>query len=372
MYKIIAVDDEIYSLKRFENIIKEEKRVELVDSFTDPFAALEFIKNNPIDIAFLDIEMPGLNGLELAERIQEADPYVSIVFVTAFDQYSLDAFKAHAIGYLLKPLDIEEFSSQINILDRTRAPRVNQDAAKDESEDKATLIVNCLGSFNCYLKGKEDETVTFRTTKTAELFALLIHHYESPATKYFILDSLFPDMDYEKSNKLFYVSCSYLRSAFSKLGITGILVRENDNYRLNFSNIECDYVNFIKYSQRINDMSIEELNKASILYKGEYLKGYAYEWAIESKPYVDTLYERIQLRIVDLYLDSDNTLDAITLLEKYQAQDPLREEVVYRLMQLYISQNKTSMAKTLYKTYSDKLYKQLDSEPSDKLKNLLK
>lgn len=371
MYKIIAVDDEMYSLKRFENIINKEERVTLLNTFTDPYAALDYVKENLVDIAFLDIEMPGLNGLELAERIQEVDPFVSIVFVTAFDQYALEAFKAHAIGYLLKPLDLEDFSSQITILSRSRSPREDKKAEISENDD-IKLIVNCLGSFTCFAKDNSSEPITFRTAKTAELFALLIHHYDAPATKYFILDSLFPDMDYEKSNKLFYVSCSYLRSAFGKIGVTELLIRENDNYRLNLSVIDCDYVSFMKSSQHINELTLSQLEDISALYKGEYLKGRSYEWAFESKPYVDSLYEKMQLRLVDLYSDANRTQDAITLLEKYQVQDPLREEVVYRLMSLYISQNRKDLAKKLYHTYADKLAEQLDAEPSSKLRALIR
>lgn len=104
MFQVIAVDDEQNALNRFERLISQDSRLKLLSTFTKPTEAAEFVKNNQVDIAFLDIEMPGMTGLELAEVLQDYNPYIEIVFVTAYNQYALEAFRAHATGYLLKPL----------------------------------------------------------------------------------------------------------------------------------------------------------------------------------------------------------------------------------------------------------------------------
>lgn len=370
MYKIIAVDDEPISLKKFEHIICKEPRVELVASFVDPVEALDYIRRNPIDIAFLDIEMPNLNGLELAERIGEIDPYVNIIFVTAFDQYALDAFKAHAIGYLLKPLDIREVSLHIDKLTLNKSPRVAKPMPTETKIKK--LTVKCLGQYSCYASESPDENILFRTAKTAELFAFLVHHYKSPVTKYFILDSLFPDIDYEKSNKLFYVSCSYLRSAFSKYNIVDVLIRENDSYRINTAMIDCDYINFMNYYERLNELTLDELKDASDQYNGEYLLGRSYEWAFETKPYVENLHERMQFRYVDLLIEDNRTDEAISILEKFLTNDPLRENTVSKLMTLLVKNGHKDQAVSVYQTYEKKLKEQLDMTPSPSLKNIIK
>lgn len=371
MYKIIAVDDELLSLKRFEHIIKKEKQVELVASFVDPVESLEFIKNNTIDIAFLDIEMPELTGLELAERIGEIDPHVSIIFVTAYDQYALDAFKAHAIGYLLKPLDIKDFSSQINMLKNTIQPRTEAKSEKSQAKTKSRLIVKCLGQFGCYPTASPDEAIAFRTAKTAELFAFLIHHYKSAVTKYYILDSIFPDMDYEKSTKLFYVSCSYLRSALAKYDITDVLIRENDSYRINTSIIDCDYIQFMNYYDNLPNLTTKDLEAAATLYNGEYLMGRSYEWAFETKPYVDNLYEKLQIRLANNLIEQDRTIDAISLLERFLTSDPLRETTVAKLMTLLVDNHQKDRAIVIYKNYETKLKEQLDMTPSASLRAII-
>ena len=354
MYKIIVVDDEILSLKRFEHIIQSENRVQIVGSFSDSASALEYVKNNTIDIAFLDIEMPSPNGLELAEMILEADPLISIVFVTAFDQYALQAFQAHAIGYLLKPLDIEEFKAQINTIARTKAPRGTA-VVQEKPKSVNMLKVKCLGQFTCYSDANETEPINFRTSKTMELFAFLIHHYDSPMSKYSIVDALFPDSDDDKANKLFYVSCSYLRSAFAKLNVSEILIRSNDTYRLNLDHIDCDYIKLMNASSNIQNLSTSELEALSAYCSGEYLMGKAYEWSFETKAYVDTLSQKILYLLAHAYKEAGAQLDAIRTYEKFLILDPCNDEVVEDLIRMYITGGQTEKAKLLFSSYTDKL-----------------
>ena len=100
---IIAVDDESLAQGYMLKILKEAAPGSRFKGFEDPVAALDYLRENPVDIAFLDIEMYGLNGIELAKRFKEAAPSVKIIFSTGFPDYALDAFSVHASGYLLKP-----------------------------------------------------------------------------------------------------------------------------------------------------------------------------------------------------------------------------------------------------------------------------
>ena len=373
MYRVIAVDDEQLSIKRFEHIIQNENRISLIGSFTSPEDSLAFVKENTVDIAFLDIEMPGITGLELAEKILEIDPYISIIFVTAFDQYALEAFKAHAIGYLLKPLDISELSAQLDILEKSKQPREISATGNDSSQSNdVRLMVKCIGQFSCYVSGHESEPISFRTTKTAELFALLIHHYAAPMSKFSILDELFPDVDYEKSNKLFYVSCSYLRSAFAKFNLTDVMIRENDSYRLNTTIISCDYISLMDTEKSLASASLETLERAASYCGGEYLAGKSYEWALETKAYIETLSRRILLSLSDAYIKAGKPLESIQVLEKYLIMDPCNEDIVESLMKLYINNGQGAKARAVFQTFKQKLDDQFGLDPSDQLVRLLK
>ena len=76
--------------------------VETVGAFTNPFKALEFVKEQPVEAAFLDIEMPGMNGIELTEKLREIRPDLVVIFITGYENYTLDALKVKADYYLTK------------------------------------------------------------------------------------------------------------------------------------------------------------------------------------------------------------------------------------------------------------------------------
>lgn len=368
MYRIIVVDDEILALKRFEHIVQKENRVKLIETFSDGLAALDFIKENTIDIAFLDIEMPEINGLELANRMLEIDPYINIMFVTAYDQYALEAFKAHAIGYLLKPLDIAAFSDQISQFAKTKEPRKLKTSSDISAPKSKQLIVRFLGQGVCYDEDSPNTPITFRTAKAYELFALLVHHYKTPLSKFTILDTLFPDADYDKANKLFYVSCSYLRSAFSKLDYPDVLLRDNDNYRINTSILDCDYIKLIEAEKKLTSLSTDELADIASLCEGEYLMGKSYDWSMETKAYVETLTRKVLIALSDKYQKENMPIEAIASLEKYVMSDPCNEEVITKLVKLLVANNQLSRARAVYSTYESKLQDEygLDANPSIK------
>jgi len=117
MIRCIAVDDEKIILDELCAMIKQTE-IELVGAYQDPIEALESIKSLKPDAAFLDIEMPGLNGIELARNISGFDPEIQIVFVTAYEQYALKAFEVSAVHYLLKPLTQDKIIEAVNRVHR--------------------------------------------------------------------------------------------------------------------------------------------------------------------------------------------------------------------------------------------------------------
>ena len=106
---IIAVDDERQALRDLCYELQETQLVSLDDvkTFTSPLKACEYARTNQIDLAFLDIELPGTNGLDLAKNLQETSPDCMIVFLTAYAKYAVDAFQVRAFGYLVKPVTAE-------------------------------------------------------------------------------------------------------------------------------------------------------------------------------------------------------------------------------------------------------------------------
>ncbi len=106
MIRTIAIDDEPLALQLVTSYVKKTPILELAGAFDNPIDAMEFLDENEVDLIFLDIEMPDLNGLEFT-RILTNKP--KIVFTTAYEKYALQGFKLEAIDYLLKPFSYEEF-----------------------------------------------------------------------------------------------------------------------------------------------------------------------------------------------------------------------------------------------------------------------
>ena len=110
----IAVDDEALMLGALVSAVEASPDITNVAKFSDCEEALKFVKEHNIDIAFLDINMRGMGGLALAEKIITFSPNCKIVFCTGYEEYAIPAFKLHASGYLMKPISAEDVQGEID------------------------------------------------------------------------------------------------------------------------------------------------------------------------------------------------------------------------------------------------------------------
>ena len=110
----IAVDDEALMLRALVRAISVSPDITGVFKFSDCEKALSYVKENPVNVAFLDINMRGMGGLTLAEKIVAARPDCKIVFCTGYEEYAIPAFKLHASGYLMKPISAEDVQGEID------------------------------------------------------------------------------------------------------------------------------------------------------------------------------------------------------------------------------------------------------------------
>jgi two-component system LytT family response regulator len=115
-----VVDDERLAVQRLTRLLEASGRVDVAGSSTDPEAALAFLQTHQVDVLFLDIQMPGLTGFQLLERL---DTCPLVIFTTAYDQYALNAFAVNSIDYLLKPVEPERLDHALDKLERLRGQR---------------------------------------------------------------------------------------------------------------------------------------------------------------------------------------------------------------------------------------------------------
>ena len=142
--KCVAIDDEPLALTLIENYIKQTAFLEFVGGFNSAVESLSVMQKEKIDIVFLDIQMPGLNGMEFAKSLNED---TKIIFITAFDQYAIEGYKVKAYDYLLKPVSYKDFYSTVSKL---FAERENHSVVSTDTSDEF-LFVKAEGKFiNCF------------------------------------------------------------------------------------------------------------------------------------------------------------------------------------------------------------------------------
>ena len=247
----IAVDDEALMLGALVAAIEASPDITQVTKFINCEEALGFVKNNPVDVAFLDINMRGMGGLALAEKIIGFRPNCKIVFCTGYEEYAIPAFKLHASGYLMKPIAAEDVQGEI-------------DNIKGIRQKEKLLRVSCFGNFEVYVK---EEKLLFKRLKTKELLAFLIDRKGAGMTAKQICAVLFPD-DTDDIKNLAYLRQLFmdLKNTLKSVGAEAVLCHETPCYRVDTSLIKCDYISYL------------ETGKPEFL--GEYMTQYS--WAEET------------------------------------------------------------------------------------------
>ena len=227
----IAVDDEALMLGALVAAVEASPNIRSVAKFSDCEEALEYVKNNHTDIAFLDINMRGMGGLALAEKIIVARPSCKIVFCTGYEEYAIPAFKLHASGYLMKPISAEDVQGEIN----------NIIGIKNKEKP---LTVKCFGNFEVYVN---DQKLTFKRLKTKELFAFLVDRNGAGMTAKQICAVLFPDdMDDNKNSAYLRQLVLDLKNTLKAVGAESVFCHETPCYRVDTSLIKCDYISYLE------------------------------------------------------------------------------------------------------------------------------
>ena len=247
----IAVDDEALMLGALVAAVEASPDVADVVGFSDCEAALEYVKSNPIDVAFLDINMRGMGGLALAEKIVAARSYCKIVFCTGYEEYAIPAFKLHASGYLMKPVSAEDVQGEI-------------DNIKGLRRQEKTITVKCFGNFEVYAK---NEKLMFKRLKSKELFAFLVDRNGAGMTAKQICAVLFPDDTDDTKNAAYLRQLVLdLKNTLRAVGAADVLCHETPCYRIDTNLIKCDYISYL------------ETGKPE--FRGEYMSQYS--WADET------------------------------------------------------------------------------------------
>ena len=116
LFNALIVDDEKLARERLRSLLSEYTTIlTIAGEAPDGEAAMQFIEKNPVDVVFLDIQMPGISGIDLARKLPEN---IYVIFTTAYDQYAIKAFESNTIDYLLKPIETPRLNKAVDKLKR--------------------------------------------------------------------------------------------------------------------------------------------------------------------------------------------------------------------------------------------------------------
>ncbi len=202
----ICVDDEPLVLQLTLSLFRDLPGFQEVEGFAGPLEALDWLENHTPDIALLDIDMPGMNGLELARRIRDMHPDTAVIFLTGYSEYALDAFQLHASGYLMKPINREKLASEVEY------------ALSGRNRGKASnVFAKTFGNFDLLVDGRP---LVFKRSKSKELLAYLVDRHGGNVSRPEAFAVLWEDTFYDRAmQKQMDVVIRSLRSTLEEAGV---------------------------------------------------------------------------------------------------------------------------------------------------------
>jgi len=259
--KTILVDDELWSMLQFKAQCEDNPEIELVGEFDTAAEALRFAENSTVEFALLDIEMPDMNGVELAKRLRELNPNVIIVFLTGHKQYLEEFINMKADYYVFKPYtgeDVRDVLDRVTLLSRRFKKRV---------------YFRTFGKFMMYLDGKP---FSFKREKPKELLALLVDRRGATLGAKEAMEIVWPEKE-GGDTSLFRMTMARLRDELKQAGIDEIVKTSAKGKYLDTSLVECDLYDLLSKRNWEN-------------YSGEYMSDYS--WAENTLADLEQLYWR--------------------------------------------------------------------------------
>lgn len=360
--RAILVDDEHLALQYLGKLLQEIDGVKIIGTYINPFVAMEAIIQEEPDIVFLDIEMPEMNGIELAEKIQEKLPTTHIVFITAFSEYAVKAFEIYAVDYIVKPV-------QRNRLGKTlrRIAKVFTEISNSTTPIRLARVRMFQSlSFDWGGDVSEPIDVRWRTSKVRGIFALLLQNRGTFVQKELLLDLFWPEMDLEKGFIQLYSAVYQIRKAIASTNFGMSIVNHKNGYRLDLNGVTVDVDEWekgLEQASAITDKSLDEHRKLLELYRGDYLAKEDYVWAEGERERLRVLWVQHTFEVAE-YLVSDKQFgEAVSLYLHVQMAQPFLDESYFKLMQLYGQLGDHRSVVQQYNQLTAMLQEEYDAEP---------
>jgi len=363
MLRAIIVDDEELAIKRLKRILSESGEVKICSTFLNPLEAYEFAAANPIDVVFLDISMPEINGITLSRALLDLDPSIDIVFVTGYDNYAVQAFELSALDYIMKPITEERIAKTLNKLSH-----------KHPSLEvvQSHIVVQMFNGLKIQRQDYDHLPLKLRSPKTEELLAFLI--CKKSVSREEIIDVMWGDLSREKAWKNLNSTLYYIRKAISAGNMGDFIKADRNGIRIEESFIYCDLYEFerlLKQTRQVSEQSAELFKQMELLYIGELLRGKSYGWATEWSRRLEQDYIEVLETAARFYLVSNELSQSLYYFNGILKLDAIREDIHREVIKIYIQLGRKTEAHRQYRELEKLLLQELGIEPESRIKDIL-
>jgi len=361
MIHAIVVDDEWYNLEEISDLLMETGAFLEPKKYQNPLSALKEIDRIRPEVAFIDIEMPEIDGIALAQILQEINPDMIIVFVTSWNQYAVQAFDVNALDYILKPINVVRFQKMI--------VKVKSEVLSIRLKRGSSLQITCFGSLVARI---DNVPIKWERAKSEELFAFLLMHHNQYMSKEVIIDNLWSEYEIQKALQILQTAVCRLRNIFSGLNRKVNILYDQSRYCLTITDAQCDLFEVEDTIQSLQNHNLKNLNKLEMvieLCKKGFLAEQGYLWSFEKD-------EELKQELVTIlnYFIKQNTVkqskEKIKFLRYLAELLPYEDSVNYQLLYIYKNCGYISDARQHYQWLVKTLKEQYDSEPSRRIKAL--
>lgn len=347
--RAVCIDDERLALDFMTHLLEKVENINTLATFQRAKEGLEFILRENVDVVFLDIQMPEINGLQLAEKILEKKPYIDIVFVTAYNEYAVTAFDLNAIDYLMKPVKFDRLQKTVDRLEK-------EQANKPVVEEKLNQLRIKLGhNLSFALEDSSFEPLKWRTAKARELFLYLLQNKDTLVHKGTLMEMLWGDDELDRDYSILYTTVYNVRKALQTYAEHLELKNTNDGYMLSLNHVEVDLQEWEKEITNLPDEvtadTIDQYKQTMTLNSGPYLAEYDYIWIESEKQRLENIWIVTMQKIIDYYINNNQLNEAIELLEQMTERIPELEEAHLLLMKVYAEQGKHKLVIDQYDQY---------------------
>ncbi|WP_341280555.1 response regulator [Paenibacillus sp. FSL H8-0537] len=366
--KVILIDDEPVMHLIMRKMLAKYTELQVVGAFVNTHAAGDFLAGNTdVELAFVDISMPGDSGLAFASKLDEEGCKTQIVFVTSHKDYAVDAFELSVLDYLVKPVTQERLERTIHRALEGRKRIGDSPTGSALIQNPNRVRITALGDFSVQ---NEQGRVKWISSKSAELFAYLLLNRGRRISRARLVADIFAGMTSMNAEKYLNTTVYQLRKSLEPLALRDAIRSENDGYALELADAMIDFEEFERQTRkckRVDAVNMEDALNAERLYTGDLFGSKAYVWAIHETDRLAEIYTSFVKNVVETLFVLSNTAAASKLLLKLYAQNPLDESVLSLLLRKHAQDGNKKGLTAQYIDYVRLIKKELGIRPSKAL-----